>query len=184
MSDGTEKPKPQLVCERMETCELDRAKMSLMNPKVIHEKVEERTIDEMAKKTIEHCLKEGIETVWDRIEMQEPQCKWCSTGLSCSRCTMGPCRIIPERNRVRGVCGADADLIVARNLLDMLTTGAAAHSDHGREIAETLLLVGKGESSGYSIKDTEKLFAIAQEYSIPTDRAAIEVAHDLALAFL
>ena len=184
MSDGAKKPKPQLVGERMETCELDRAKMSLMNPKVISEKVEERTIDELAKKTIEHCLKEGIETVWDRSEMQEPHCKWCSTGLSCSRCTMGPCRIIPERNRVRGVCGADADLIVARNLLDMCATGAASHSDHGREIAETLLLVGKGESSDYSIKDTEKLFAIAEEYNIPTDRAAIEVAHDLALAFL
>lgn len=184
MSDGIQKPKPQLVGERLDTCEIDRAKMSLMNPKVIQEKVEERTIDELAKKTIEHCLKEGIETIWDRSEMQEPHCKWCATGLSCSRCTMGPCRIIPERNRVRGVCGADADLIVARNLLDMCATGVASHSDHGREIVETLLLVGRGEGSGYTITDTEKLFSIAQEYNIPTDRAAIEVAHDLAIAFL
>ncbi|MDO9539242.1 MAG: carbon monoxide dehydrogenase, partial [Methanocalculus sp.] len=184
MSDGTKKPILHLVGEKMETCELDRAKMALMNPKVIHEKVEERTIDEMAKKVIEHCLQEGIETVWDRSEMQEPHCKWCSTGLSCSRCTMGPCRIIPERHRDRGVCGADADLIVARNLLDMCATGAASHSDHGREIVETLLLVGKGEGAGYRITDSKKLCAIAEEYNIPTDREVNEVAHDLALALL
>ncbi|RQD78955.1 MAG: anaerobic carbon-monoxide dehydrogenase catalytic subunit [Methanocalculus sp. MSAO_Arc1] len=158
--------------------------MALMNPKVIQQKVEERTIDELAKKSIEHCLKEGLETVWDRSEMQEPACKWCVTGLSCARCTMGPCRIIPEKNRVRGVCGADADLIVARNLLDTLATGAASHSDHGREIVETLLLVGKGEAQGYTITDPEKLFALAEEYNIPTDKEATEVAHDLALALL
>lgn len=184
MSDGTKKPTLHLVGEKMETCELDRAKMSLMNPKIIHEKVEERTIDEMAKKVIDHCLQEGIETVWDRSEMQEPHCKWCSTGLSCSRCTMGPCRIIPERHRNRGVCGADADLIVARNLLDMCATGAASHSDHGREIVETLLLVGKGEGTGYRITDSKKLCAIAEEYNIPTDREENEIAHDLALALL
>ena len=184
VSGEEKRVKAELIGERMETCDLDRAKMSLMNPKVIREKVLERTIDETAMKAIEHCLKEGIETVWDRDEMQDPRCKWCSSGLSCSRCTMGPCRIIPERNRDRGVCGADADLIVARNLLDTLATGAASHSDHGREIVETLLLVGKGETNDYMITDREKLFALAEEYGIPTNREAIEIAHDLALAYL
>ncbi len=184
MPDGAKKQKPQLIGDRIETCELDRAKMALMNPKVINEKIQERTIDELAKKMIETCLKEGIETVWDRAEIQEPHCKWCVTGVSCARCTMGPCRIMPDINRERGVCGADADLIVARNLLDTLATGAASHSDHGREIVETLLLVGRGESSGYVITDPEKLMAIAEEYNIPIDRETTEVAHDLALAFL
>src|SRR5665647_367324 len=73
-------------------------------------------------------MKEGHETVWDRFEMQQPPCKYCESGLSCARCTMGPCRIIPP-HRIRGVCGADEDLIVARNLLDMIATGSAAHSD-------------------------------------------------------
>ncbi len=112
-----------------------------MNPALIEQKKNERTIDENAKPILDLMMREGIETVWDRFEMQQPPCKFCLTGLSCSRCTMGPCRIIPP-HRIRGVCGADADLIVSRNLLDMIATGAAAHSDHGRDIAETLWLLG------------------------------------------
>jgi len=67
---------------------------------------------------------------------------------------MGPCRIDPfDEGPTRGVCGADADLIVARNLLDDLVTGAAAHSDHGREVLETLYLTATGQAQGYEITD-------------------------------
>ena len=105
----------------------------------IKKMVEERTIDESAKPALEITLKEGIETVWDRLEKQQPQCGFGELGVFCNRCTMGPCRIDPfEGGPERGVCGADADLIVARNFLDDLATGAAAHSDHGREVVETL----------------------------------------------
>jgi carbon-monoxide dehydrogenase catalytic subunit len=147
-----QEPKPVLVRERIDVCELDRARMSLMNPALIEQKKKERTIDENAKPLIEMALREGFETVWDRYEMQQPSCKYCEAGLSCARCTMGPCRIIPP-HRIRGVCGADADLIVSRNLLDMIATGSAAHSDHGRDIVETLYLVGMGTATDYGIAD-------------------------------
>jgi len=113
-------------------------------------------------------MKEGLETVWDRFEMQQPSCKYCEAGTSCSRCTMGPCRIIPP-HRIRGVCGADADLIVSRNLLDTIATGAAAHSDHGRDIVETLYLVGSGKTKDYGIADPEKLRRLCVEYGIGTE---------------
>jgi carbon-monoxide dehydrogenase catalytic subunit len=80
---------------------------------------------------------------------------------------MGPCRIIPP-HRIRGVCGADADLMVARNLLDTIATGAAAHSDHGRDIVETLFLVGSGKTKDYGIADPEKLRRLCGEYGIDT----------------
>jgi carbon-monoxide dehydrogenase catalytic subunit len=163
----TEEPKPSLVRERVDVCELDRARLALMNPQLIEQKKQERTFDEGAKPFIEMTMKEGIETVWDRFEMQQPPCKYCSTGLSCSRCAMGPCRIIPP-HRVRGVCGADADLIVARNLLDTIATGAAAHSDHGREIVLTLYGIGKGTVKDYVITDREKLLRIAAEFGVDT----------------
>jgi carbon-monoxide dehydrogenase catalytic subunit len=72
---------------------------------------------------------------------------------------MGPCRISPfdDEGPKRGVCGATADTIVARNLLDDLLVGAAAHSDHGREIVEVLLKTAEGKSQGYEILDVEKL---------------------------
>jgi len=167
---GDEEPKPVLVRERLDVCELDRARMSLLNPALVVQKREERTIDEVAKPIIEMALKEGLETVWDRYEMQQPSCKYCEAGISCARCTMGPCRIIPP-HRIRGVCGADADLIVARNLLDTIATGAAAHSDHGRDIVETLYLVGSGKTSDYGIADPEKLRRLCQEYGIKTEGA-------------
>ena len=179
-----QEPKPVLVRDRLEVCELDRARMSLMNPALIEQKKQERTIDENAKPLLEMAMKEGLETVWDRHEMQQPPCKYCEAGLSCSRCTMGPCRIIPP-HRIRGVCGADADLIVSRNLLDMIATGSAAHSDHGRDIVETLYLVGTGGTTDYGITDEEKLRLLAREFSIGTEnRNANEIAALLGRAML
>ncbi len=163
-----EEPKPTLIREKLDVCELDRARMSLLNPVLIEQKKNERTIDENAKPVLELMMREGMETVWDRFEMQQPTCKYCEAGTSCSRCTMGPCRVIPP-HRIRGVCGADADLIVSRNLLDMIATGAAAHSDHGRDIAETLYLLGTGKAPDYAITDKEKLLRICTEYNIKTE---------------
>ncbi len=164
--------------------EIERAKMSLMNPSLIAQKLEDRTIDEVARPIIEVTLKEGVETVWDRFEIQQPPCRHCESGVSCSRCAMGPCRIIPPA-RERGVCGAGADLIVARNLLDTLTTGAAAHSDHGREIVETLHKTAIGESDGYIITDIDKMNRLAAEYGLETSGKPVnDIARDLSLAMM
>jgi carbon-monoxide dehydrogenase catalytic subunit len=148
--------------------------------------INERTIDESAKPILQRTIQENIETAWDRLEDQQPQCGFGQTGVCCNRCTMGPCRINPYGGSpVRGVCGANADLIVARNLLDDLNTGAAAHSDHGREVIETMLETAEGSSQGYEILDTDKLMAIAGEYDIPTDgRSNNEIAKDVALSML
>ncbi len=179
-----EEPKPVLIRERLDVCELDRARMSLLNPQLIQQKKEDRTIDENAKPVLEHTMREGIETVWDRHEMQQPPCKYCASGVSCSRCAMGPCRIIPP-NRIRGVCGADADLIVARNLLDMIATGAAAHSDHGRDIVETLYLLGTGRAEDYRINDVDKLKRLAEEFGVsPAGKTPEKLAAEVGLAML
>ncbi len=148
--------------------------------------IDDRTIDETAKPLLALALQEGVETAWDRLEKQQPQCGFGQIGVCCNRCTMGPCRIDPfEGGPRRGVCGADADLIVARNLLDDLVTGAAAHSDHGREVIETLYAVSQGRAEGYAVADTEKLTVVAKEFGIETEnRDKNEIAGDLALAML
>ena len=180
----TDEPKPIIIQERLDVCELDRARMALLNPALIEQKKEARTIDENAKPLLEMTMRDGIETVWDRFEMQQPPCKYCEAGLSCARCTMGPCRIIPP-HRIRGVCGADADLIVARNLLDTIATGSAAHSDHGRDIVETLYLVGIGKTRDYGIADPEKLKKISAEFGISiTGKNPEKLAAELGRAML
>jgi carbon-monoxide dehydrogenase catalytic subunit len=178
-------PKPEYIQKRICCSDVEKARLALLNPKIIAQKVEERTIDELAKPMIEITLKEGIETVWDRFEQQQPVCKWCDSGISCNRCAMGPCRIIPEHHRTRGVCGADGDLIVARNLLDTTATGAASHSDHGREIIETLYKTSIGEASGYEITDPEKLKRLAEEFGFVTaGKTNEELGKEVSLALL
>ncbi len=157
-----------------------------MDRNTIKKMVDERTIDESAKPILERTIEEGIETAWDRLEKQQPQCGFGQLGVCCNRCTMGPCRIDPfEGGPTRGVCGADADLIVARNLLDDLVTGAAAHSDHGREVLETLYLTATGQSQGYEITGTDKLAAVAEELGVETKgRSANDIAKDVAHSLL
>ncbi len=157
-----------------------------MDKNAIKKLVDERTIDESAKPILERTIEEGIETAWDRLEKQQPQCGFGQLGVCCNRCTMGPCRIDPfGEDPTRGVCGADADLIVARNLLDDLVTGAAAHSDHGREVLETLYLTATGQSQGYEITGKDKLLAIAEELGVETEgRKVNDMAKDVAYKLL
>ena len=142
----------------------------------------ERTIDTAAQDMLEKAADEHIDTAWDRYEAQEPQCGYGLLGICCRNCVMGPCRIDPFGNEPqKGVCGADADTIVARNLARMIAGGAAAHSDHGRDIVEVLHLTAEGKTQGYQITDEEKLKRIAQEYGIFIDeRPKEEIAKELA----
>jgi carbon-monoxide dehydrogenase catalytic subunit len=100
---------------------------------------------------------------------------------------MGPCRIDPfgEGPQV-GICGADAHLIVARNLARSVAAGAAAHSDHGREVVEVLKHAAEAEfRSGYALANEQKLRALAAEWKVEQDgRPLADVARDLASRML
>jgi carbon-monoxide dehydrogenase catalytic subunit len=80
-----------------------------------------------------------------------------------------------------GVCGATIDTIQARNLIRAIAAGAAAHSDHGRDMAFTLKAVANGEAEGYMIRDVAKLRTVAGYYGIDIEgRSPEEIANDLA----
>ncbi len=139
------------------------------------------TCDPAAQKMLKRMADAEIETVWDRLEAQEPQCGFGQLGLCCRICNMGPCRIDPFGDGPqRGVCGADADTIIARNFIRMVAGGASAHSDHGRGVAHAFLAMAKGEAPDYGIKDRKKLLTLAQEWGIKTDgRDDRTIAQDL-----
>lgn len=107
-------------------------------------------------------------------------------GLCCKNCLLGPCRIDPFGDGPqKGVCGADADVIAARNLARHVAAGAAAHSDHGRDIVHALKLTAGDSAEGYSIKNEKKLRKLATEFGIEhEDRDASEIAGDVARAVL
>ncbi|NQS90626.1 anaerobic carbon-monoxide dehydrogenase catalytic subunit [Patescibacteria group bacterium] len=142
-------------------------------------KVEERTVDKASQQMLERAEKESISTVWDRYETMQPQCKFGRLGVCCRLCNMGPCRI--SKKTKCGVCGASVDTIVARNFIRMIAAGAAAHSDHGRDITHALMLAAQGKASAYGIKDEVKLKALASEYDVKVNgRRKEEVAEELA----
>jgi len=150
----------------------------------VKDRASERSFDLASQFMLRVAEKLGIETAWDRLEKQQPQCGFGELGICCRNCNMGPCRVDPfGEGPTKGVCGATADTMVARNLLRMIAAGAAAHSDHGRDIAHTLLLVAEGRGNGYEVKDEEKLKALAAEYGIESKkRTKEEIALDLAKA--
>ncbi len=109
----------------------------------------------------------GVETIWDREAKQDPHCGFGTLGLCCKNCNLGPCRIDPfGEGADKGVCGATADTIAARNLVRHIAAGAACHSDHGRELVHTLNLIATKKTPYYSIKSSEKLKSLAQEYKV------------------
>ncbi|MBU1486883.1 anaerobic carbon-monoxide dehydrogenase catalytic subunit, partial [bacterium] len=132
------------------------------------------TVCPATKEMLDKAKDEGISTAFDRSKANKA-CPFGVSGVCCRNCAMGPCRLTfkgevseeeQESGSKRGVCGATVGTISARNFARMIASGAASHSDHGREIAETFLAAAKGEAPGYEIKDEEKLKMVARDLGI------------------
>jgi carbon-monoxide dehydrogenase catalytic subunit len=148
----------------------------------------EKSLDSASVKMMQKAAEERISTAFDRAEEIKP-CPIGSEGSCCKNCGMGPCRVpapkkkaetAAEKAKRRGVCGATAETISARNFIRMIAGGAAAHSDHGRGVAETFLAAARGSAPGYEIKDEQKLYQLAMDMGVeigdrPTRDIAIEV---------
>lgn len=130
--------------------------------------VKDKTVDPAAQQMLQKVQADGVETVWDRLQEQQPQCGFGTLGICCRNCLQGPCRINPFGKPDRGVCGADAHTIVARNLLRNLAGGTAAHVDHAYDAVEALYAIAEG-NAGYQIKDEGKLQAIATRLGLETE---------------
>ncbi len=148
--------------------------------------MKEKSIDRTVDHLVEKSAQKGIETIWDRSDQQKPRCGFGEQGLCCHMCYMGPCRINPRGKKPqRGVCGATADVIVARNFARMIAGGAAAHCDHGREVAKTLLSAARDPDSGYSIKDLNKLKKVAKVLEVEIkEKKKEEIAAEVAVKAL
>ncbi len=131
------------------------------------------SIQEMYTKTREM----GLDTIFDRYQAQQPQCGFGMTGVCCQLCSHGPCRI--SEKAPRGICGATADTIVARNMVRLAVHGTAAYSHHLEEVAETIKATARGETP-YTIGDPDKLREIASVVGLDTGKETNQLADDLA----
>ena len=66
-----------------------------------------------------------METAHHRVETQRTKCGFGLQGVCCRLCANGPCRVTPDAPR--GICGASADTIVARNFLRAVAAGSGCY---------------------------------------------------------
>ena len=139
-----------------------------------------KSIDEASLRLMEKAARDGVATAFDRAS-EMAQCAIGAAGSCCKHCGMGPCRVLSVDGETgRGICGATAETIAARNFIRMIAGGAAAHSDHGRGVAELFLAVAKGKAPGYAIRDEQKLLQLALEWGVEIgNRSNQEIASDI-----
>lgn len=146
------------------------------------DEVLEKTPDPAVREMILRQKQLGVDTTFDRFDKQQPQCSFGLAGVCCRICHMGPCHI--SKKAEKGVCGADADLIVARNLLRAAAAGAAQHGMHGRELMLELKWAAEGKLK-IPLLGKQKIRATAAAFGIPTeDRSIEEVAEEVASQLL
>ena len=96
-----------------------------------------------------------METTFHRVESQEVKCEFGLMGVCCRLCANGPCRITPDA--ARGICGANADTIVARNFLRAIAAGSACYIHVVENTARNLKEIAGSKGKLMGVKTLDRL---------------------------
>ncbi|AAK78101.1 carbon-monoxide dehydrogenase catalytic subunit [Clostridium acetobutylicum] len=110
------------------------------------------------------CGLNNVETSEHRVESQKNKCKFGKDGVCCKLCANGPCRITPKSPR--GICGADADTIVARNFLRAVAAGTACYVHVVETTARNLKALGENKKpikGMYTLNKLANMFKIDEK---------------------
>ena len=102
-----------------------------------------------------------METSHHRVEGQSTKCGFGLQGVCCRLCANGPCRITPKAPR--GICGATADVIVARNFLRAVASGSGCYI---HIVEHTALNVKKTAEIKGEIKGEKSLAKLAEIFGV------------------
>lgn len=102
-----------------------------------------------------------METSHHRVEGQSTKCGFGLQGVCCRLCANGPCRITPKAPR--GICGATADVIVARNFLRAVASGSGCYI---HIVENTALNVKKTAEIRGEIKGEKSLAKLAEIFGV------------------
>ena len=131
----------------------------------------EKTPDPAVRQMIIRMTEIGAETVFDRFDAQKAHCGYGLEGTCCRICNMGPCTVTPRSPR--GACGADGDVIVARNILRWVAAGVASHGARGREVLLALKAAAEGRYE-QGIKGVDKAKAVARSFGLDVEGKSVE----------
>jgi len=130
-----------------------------------------RSIDPTVLEMLEVAEELDLGTAFSRAQKMKA-CPIGSDGICCKNCSMGPCRLV-KPGQV-GICGATRETVAARNLARSIAAGAAAHSDHGRDLCHTLIALSDGHTADYQVRDASKLARVAGYLGISVEGKSIE----------
>lgn len=135
-----------------------------------------------ADKPLENYIRSlPMETSHHRVDTQKTKCGFGLQGVCCRLCSNGPCRITP--NSPRGICGANADTIVARNFLRAVASGSGCYIHIVENTALNLKKTAqkKGELKGLkSLNHLAEIFGIEESDDyIKAEKVADAVLTDL-----
>ena len=117
---------------------------------------------ESADKKLESFIADlSMETSHHRMEGQSVKCGFGLQGICCRLCSNGPCRITPKGPK--GVCGATADTIVARNFLRAVSAGSGCYI---HIVENTARLLKKTAQTGGLLKGKQALTKLAGIFEI------------------
>lgn len=102
-----------------------------------------------------------VDTSHHRVEKQKIKCGFGLQGVCCRLCANGPCRITPDSPK--GVCGATADTIVARNFLRAVAAGSGCYIHVVENAARNLKAYAKKNKA---FKSEETLNKLAKAFGI------------------
>lgn len=115
-----------------------------------------------ADKKLEGYIRElPMETSHHRVVGQSTKCGFGLQGVCCRLCANGPCRITPKAPR--GICGATADVIVARNFLRAVASGSGCYI---HIVENTALNVKKTAMAKGEIKGEKSLQRLAEIFGV------------------
>jgi carbon-monoxide dehydrogenase catalytic subunit len=162
-----------------------RERPAFKEDKSLATEYEKLSADRATQKMLKRADEGLIKTVFQRWQEQQPQCGFGLLGVCCRNCNMGPCIIDPFKvGPQKGTCGADADTIVARNILRMIAGGTAAHAEHARHVAIVLSEAAQ-KKVPYYVTDETKLNAVAKTIGIATEgKKKEDIAREVAEAAL
>lgn len=129
-----------------------------------------------ADTALEHYIRSlPLETSHHRTESQETKCGFGLQGLCCRLCANGPCRITPDAPR--GICGASADTIVARNFLRAVASGSGCYIHIVERTALNLKNTAKARGkirSEATLRHLAQVFGVEQPGVYETARAVAD----------
>ena len=102
-----------------------------------------------------------LETSHHRVDSQEIKCAYGLQGVCCRLCANGPCRITPDSPK--GICGASADAIVARNFLRAVAAGSGCYI---HIVENTARILKNAAQTGLKLKGADTLHRLGKLFGI------------------